>query len=86
MAHEICIVAAIRTVEGIIVRGQRHSDCFEAATKINAIDTARIIDCTQGFVTSRNRFVTRMEGRKLQDAAGLRVISAGNTLTSEDLY
>lgn len=84
--REVCIVAAIKTVEGIVVRGQRHCDCFQAAARIKVVDEARLRDCVQGFVTSRNRFVTRQEGRQLQDAAGIRVFSAGDTLTSEDLY
>lgn len=45
---------------------------------------------SQGFITNRGRFVSRTEGRKLQDAAGIpsadREGYRGNTLFSEDLY
>ncbi len=45
----------------------------------------------QGFITSRNRFVTREEGRVLQDAARIPSMDLpegykGSTLFSEDLY
>jgi hypothetical protein len=45
--------------------------------------------CIQGFVTSRNRFVTREEGMKLQITAGIPSVGGGyrgNRLFSEDLY
>lgn len=84
---ETCICAAIRCIrEGRIVRGHRHGDCIQTAVKM-------LIDphgCEQGFITSRNRFVGRVEGRKLQDAAGIpsydRDGYRGDTLFSEDLY
>ncbi|MGE3278053.1 MAG: hypothetical protein AB7O67_23320 [Vicinamibacterales bacterium] len=44
----------------------------------------------QGFVTSRGRYVTRSEGRQLQEAAGIGSVSPsgyrGDLLFSEDLY
>ena len=44
----------------------------------------------QGFITSKNRYVSREEGRKLQDEAGIKSIDKDgyryNTLFSEDLY
>jgi hypothetical protein len=84
----ICICAAVITEDGIIIRGHRHSDCIESILrrkkKVSKTPEA------QGFITSDNRFVNRVEGRKLQDAAGIRSKSVdgymGNTLYSEDLY
>jgi len=48
------------------------------------------LDVEQGFVTSKNRYVSREEGRSLQEAAGIKSAGKdgyrGNTLYSEDLY
>ena len=88
---EFVICAAIRTKEGKIYRGHRHSDAIHAAMD----EGNKLIDLSfadQGFVTSRNRYVTREEGRKLQDAAGIKSADIehpgykGKTLFSEDLY
>lgn len=83
---EICICAAIKGKDGRVMRGQRHSDCLVAAR-------ARQWDLdghVQGFMTSMNNFVTREEGRTLQNAAGIASASPegymGTTLFSEDLY
>ena len=43
----------------------------------------------QGFITSKNRYVTRAEGLKLQKAAGIPSADPegyGSELYSEDLY
>lgn len=64
---EICICAAIRTVDGTVIRGHRHHDCLRSAGEIpNMI----VLHAEQGFITSRNRFVDRREGLKLQLDAG----------------
>jgi len=85
---EICICAAIRTEDDKIILGHRHSDCF-TAMRVRNKKEAHIFD-SQGFITSFNRFVTRKEGRKLQDAAGIKSADPegyrGDTLYSEDLY
>lgn len=87
-SKEIVICAAVKTITGEIFRGHRHADCFLAIR-----NAGRKIDSSadaQGFITSSNRFVTRLEGRKLQDAAGIPSVAEdgyqGNTLYSEDLY
>lgn len=86
---EICIVAAIRTKSGLIIRGQRHHDCIYIAMRSGA-KRSDIYLAEQGFVTSKNRFVSREEGRKLQDAAGVKSLNrygyVDGTLFSEDLY
>lgn len=83
---EICICAAVRTKDGQIHRGHRHGDCFQRMMA-RGVD---LTDSVQGFITSRNRFVTRGEGRALQDAAGVTSVdpqgSEHGTLLSEDLY
>ena len=85
---EICICAGVKGEGGVIIRGHRHGDC------IRGLEARRIPilrkEEAQGFITSRNRYVTREEGRKLQDKAGIKsVFERGymkGTLFSEDLY
>jgi hypothetical protein len=88
---EICIVAAIRTMSGIVFRGHRHSDCFKKARTIKALGRMDIANSIQGFITSKNRFVTRQEGLKLQLAAKIKSNNDdlgynSEMLFSEDLY
>lgn len=92
-AKEMCICAALLMPDGYIIRGHRHSDCFKTAREMgryNMMDFRNIGSKGQGFVTSRNRFVTREVGRKLQDAAGIPSANPEGympgTLFSEDLY
>lgn len=95
MEHEICICAAIRMPDGVIIRGHRHSNCI--ATAYDMPRYKESWECPfgengedQGFVTSRNRYVTREEGMALQVAAGLESAAEGgyrgSILFSEDLY
>lgn len=85
---EICICAAVLLDDGRVVRGHRHSDCMHTAA--NMYYKGRITQEMQGFVTSRNRWVSREEGARLQNAAGIVSVLSGNpiqrTLFSEDLY
>lgn len=89
---EIVICAAIRLPDGYIVRGHRHADCIN-----RAFDMPRYkenwecpFDDDQGFITSRNRYVTREEGLALQKAAGIPSADPSGyrarELFSEDLY
>lgn len=86
MENEICICAAIKANSGKIIRGQRHHDCIKAMVQ----RSISVIDSVQGFITSRNRFVSREDGRRLQDAAGIKSIAPGGyrgaKLYSEDIY
>lgn len=85
---EICICAAVKTTSGRIIRGHRHGDCIKAIIA-RGLKPSGSIDA-QGFITSKNRYVTREVGRKLQDAAGIPSASPEGympgTLFSEDLY
>lgn len=87
---ETVICSAIKTVEGLIVRGHRHGDCMRTASQIPRVDDEKLNESEQGFITSRNRFVDRLEGRRLQDAAGIPSVALGGyrgaVLFSEDLY
>lgn len=86
---EICICAAIKTNKGVVINGHRHSDCFHAGVA-EGVDKHEMAQGEQGFTTSTGRFVTREEGRKLQDAAGIKSADKEGyrpgTLFSEDLY
>lgn len=85
---EICICAAVKTTDGDIIRGHRHGDCFYAIVRMGKEISPEVN--SQGFVTSKNRYVDREDGARLQREAG--VISVWtkapikNTLFSEDLY
>src|SRR5690348_8766603 len=86
---EIVICAAIRTKDGTVIRGHRHGDCMYTAMRMR-YKKQDLSFTDQGFVTSRNRYVSREEGRKLQDAAGIKSAApegyVADTLFSEDLY
>lgn len=85
---ETIICAAVKTAHGKIIRGHRHSDCFSAIhdRKLKPDKNYE----AEGFITSKNIFVDRREGRKLQDEAGIISVAkdgyCGNVLYSEDLY
>lgn len=83
---EVCVCAAIKLKNGKVFSGRRHGECLVLAFFLG-FDHRRAI---QGFVTSKGRFVDRLEGRKLQDAAGIPSHDPrgyrGDSLYSEDLY
>jgi hypothetical protein len=86
---EICICAAVRIPDGSIIRGHRHLHALVVAW--NEYPSLHITKDMQGFITSRNRFVTRAEGAELQRLAGVKSAATGrevegDVLTSEDLY
>lgn len=91
---EICICAAIQLPTGEIFRGHRHSDAIRTALDIPLIAAAKsgnyISEAVQGFITSRNRFVTREEAVELQRVARIPSADSGKLpermLFSEDLY
>lgn len=84
---EICICAAVKTANGRIYPGRRHSHCL---CGIWYLEKEAREGSEQGFLTNYNRFVSRKEGRKLQEAAGIKSADPegyrGDTLFSEDLY
>lgn len=73
---ELVICAAILTSGNVIVRGQRHSDCI-----VTAVERMRlsVSGRTEGFITSKNRFVDRKEAHQIH-------FGTEGTLYSEDLY
>jgi len=83
---EICICAAVIDSTGYIWRGHRHADCIGLIIENRRGYTE---SSSQGFITSKNRFVDRYEGYKLQIEAGIPSASGGyrgERLYSEDLY
>lgn len=86
---EICICAAVKATDGTIIRGHRHRDCIEGIVRRGKSVSKDFT--AQGFITSRNRFVTREEGFILQQWAGIKSANtegynAAGWLYSEDLY
>lgn len=93
--QEIVICAAVKSTTGFIVRAQRHGDCIFLMVEGRVYENGQKLipgrkQEDQGFITSTGRFVTREEGRKLQDDAGIPSVAEhgykGKTLYSEDLY
>lgn len=60
---EMVICAAVRTLEGRIIRGHRHTDCFNTIKDLNLIYSN--IPEDQGYLTSKNRYVVREEGERI---------------------
>ncbi len=75
---ELIICAAIKTSGNVVVRGHRHNDCLRTAFNMN-LESNSIAERTEGFITSKNRFVDRKEAHQIYfDTEG--------RLFSEDLY
>lgn len=97
MKKEFVICAAVR-VGKRVWRGHRHGHALEAmrdtlSWTMNRKQLTRYVgrnDFEDGFITSKNRFVTRAQGRRLQDRAGIKSVDKTGyrkgTLFSEDLY
>jgi len=86
---EICICAAVITEDGIIVQGHRHCDCIHTIRRMRKKPKSDSL--SQGFITSKNRYVNRIQGYKLQVKAGIKSIDKkhpylNGELYSEDLY
>ena len=84
---ETVVCAAILTKDGAIIMGHRHHNCLNTI-EILGLERGKYPDA-QGFITSTGRFVTREEGRVLQERAGIPSAAGqyrGDTLYSEDLY
>lgn len=87
MSKEIIICAAVKSKDGKIIRGHRHGNCMETMRGMRLEYSSEA--SSQGFMTSKNRFVDRTEGLKLQKAAGIPSADKDGyryMLFSEDLY
>lgn len=70
--QEIVICAAIRMKDGYIIRGHRHSDALRTAAGIPRYKgDSHAFGDNQGFVTSQNRYVNRIEAARIQKSAGI---------------
>lgn len=74
---------------GVVFSGHRHGQCIYTKCAITGLRDAESGENEQGFLTSKNRFVSREEGLKIalennqvRDKSQIR----GNQLYSEDLY
>lgn len=71
---------------GFVVTGRRHHDCFGVMYIISGgINTHTKFENEQGFLTNKNRFVTREEAGEIAFDAGQTDIKH-ERLFSEDLY
>ena len=89
MEKEICICAAVKDSDGVIYFGRRHADCMLSIRERGKKMMSHVDGKEQGFITSKNRFVDRIEGRELQILAGISSKwreGYGSELFSEDLY
>ena len=78
--------------DGYIIRGHRHSDAIATMKGIPRYKDEWAFGEDQGFITSKNRYVNRIDGAKIQKAAGIKSkMPEGQEylhgeLYSEDLY
>ena len=88
LSKEFCICAAVKTTEGVIYPCRRHADGI-IAIRSSQEKEGHYIE-SQGFLTSRNRFINRLEAYNLQIEAGIKSASPDGyyppELFSEDLY
>ena len=75
---------------GIVILGHRHGQCIWTVSCLTGLRTVTFaVDATgkhiQGFLTNKNRFVSRRLGAKIAFKAG-QINKEIQTLYSEDLY
>lgn len=74
--------------EGIVVCGWRHLNCMQIFAALTGKKTVPV-SCGQfitGFLTDKNRFVDRKEGKVIALQSGQITEQHGGTLFSEDLW
>lgn len=82
----------VNITQGIVVKGHRHPDIIETVVNFTGKRTcSNGTDCTgefwQGFVTNKNRFVTREKAMEIAITARQLTKNPESTkLYSEDLY
>lgn len=72
---------------GYVICGRRHHNCFAIAGILDPSLSYLQYEKEQGFVTSKDRFITREEAKELAQKTN-QIISdtTNNKLFSEDLY
>jgi len=75
--------------KGIVFSGHRHGQCIFTKCAITGLPDSKTGENEQGFLTSKNRFVSREEGLEIalreNQIINLKEVR-GNRLFSEDLY
>ena len=71
---------------GFVIAGMRHHDCLVTMAILSDSKTSYLrYKQSQGFITTKNRFVSREIAAKIAKESGQTKIDVG-TLFSEDLY
>ena len=87
---EIVICAAVIAKDGKIVKGHRHNDAIRTLHGMVGYEQEKVDTRHQGFITSKNRYVDRREGLRIQLAQGIPSADKDGyrygELYSEDLY
>lgn len=74
---------------GVVFSGHRHGQCIYTKCAVTGLSDSESGDHVQGFLTSKNRFVTREEAFIIAKREGQIIDlsdTRGNKLYSEDLY
>lgn len=75
--------------KGIVFCGHRHGQCIYSKSSVTGLRDCESGENEEGFLTSKNRFVSRQEALQIALSANqvldLKEIR-GNSLYSEDLY
>jgi hypothetical protein len=74
--------------QGTVVCGHRHPHCIAIVKELADLRSVitEVGSYTQGFLTSKNRFVDRKEGAIIFQSYGGVLKYSSDTLYSEDLY
>jgi len=75
--------AAVKTVCGQIMFGKHHADCFHKGFNMGFKMCSKAD--SQGFMTNKGRFVTRMEGGEIAYNGG-QIEKPNDFLFSEDMW
>lgn len=75
----------INVKSGYVVAGRRHYNCIQMHVFLTGSWDNAGLDVVQGFLTSGNRFVNRMEAGQIAFEAG-QIKELTDCLISEDLY
>ena len=70
---------------GFVICGHRHHNCFATAYLLNGEEKIKWLKEEQGFITSGNEFVNRVEAVYIAFRAG-QIDEFSSRLYSEDIY
>jgi hypothetical protein len=81
-----CNVLPVNCDRGLVFCGHRHPHCMYSMISITGLRQCEAGEEIQGFLTNKNRFVTREESAVIHIANGGTLNYSSNRLFSEDLY